>query len=313
MPLNPQVEAVLAAFAQMMPEVDYRTITPAGLRAINDNPMSMGEPPVVAKVEEISIDLPGRTLAARLYVPEGAGENPALTVFYHGGGWVIGTLDTHDNTCRALARESGAAVLSVAYRLAPEAPFPAPLYDCFEALVWAKNNAAKLGIDGTRLAVAGDSAGGNLAAAVAIRARDEGGPALRHQLLIYPATDADLTRPSYVENGGGNYFLSMDMMRWFWEHYIGTLGAPESVHTHVAVLRHENLKNLPSATVVTAEYDPLRDEGVAYAEALAEAGNEVEAELAPGMIHGFFSLFQAIPDAMPYIARAGARLKAAFA
>lgn len=313
MSLNSQVEAVLAAFAQMMPPIDYATITPEGLRAINDNPMQMGEPPAVAKAEDVSIDLPGRTLAARLYVPEGAGENPALTVYYHGGGWVIGTIETHDATCRALARESGAAVLSVAYRLAPEAPFPAPLDDCFEALVWAKNNAAKLGVDGTRLAVAGDSAGGNLAAAVAIRARDEGGPALRHQLLIYPVTDADFNRPSYAENGAGNYFLSLDMMRWFWEHYVGPLGAPESVHSHAAVLRHQNLKGLPPATVITAQYDPLRDEGVAYAEALAEAGNEVEAELAPGMIHGFFSMFAAIPDAMPYIARSGARLKAAFA
>lgn len=309
MTLNPQVEAVLAMFAQA-PAIDFATVTPAALRAANDRPMQMGPPPEVARVEDIAIALSGRTIDARLYVPEGAGENPGLTVFYHGGGWVIGTIETHDGTCRALARESGAAVLSVGYRLAPEAPFPAPLDDCFEALVWARDNAAKLGVDGSRLAVAGDSAGGNLAAAVAIRARDEGGPALRHQLLIYPVTDIDFTRPSYVENGSGAMFLSKDMMRWFWQHYVGDI---DSAHSHAAVQRHENLSGLPSATVITAQYDPLRDEGMAYAGRLAEAGVPVEAEIAPGMIHGFFSMFEPIPDAMPFIARAGARLKAAFA
>lgn len=309
MTLNPQVEAVLAMFAQA-PAIDFATVTPAALRAANDRPMQMGPPPEVARVEDIAIALPGRTIDARLYVPEGAGENPGLTVFYHGGGWVIGTIETHDGTCRALARESGAAVLSVGYRLAPEAPFPAPLDDCFEALVWARDNAAKLGVDGSRLAVAGDSAGGNLAAAVAIRARDEGGPALRHQLLIYPVTDIDFQRPSYVENGSGAMFLSEDMMRWFWQHYVGDI---DSAHSHAAVQRHEDLSGLPSATVITAQYDPLRDEGMAYAERLAEAGVPVEAEIAPGMIHGFFSMFEPIPDAMPFIARAGARLKAAFA
>ena len=309
MTLNPQVEAVLAMFAQA-PAIDFATVTPAALRAANDQPMQMGPPPEVARVEDIAIALPGRTLDARLYVPEGAGENPPLTVFYHGGGWVIGTLETHDGTCRALARESGAAVLSVGYRLAPEAPFPAPLDDCFEALVWARDNAAKLGVDGSRLAVAGDSAGDNLAAAVAIRARDEGGPALRHQLLIYPVTDIDFTRPSYRENGSGAMFLSEDMMRWFWQHYVGDIA---SVHSHAAVQRHEDLSGLPPATVITAQYDPLRDEGMAYAERLAEAGVPVEAEIASGMIHGFFSMFEPIPDAMPYVARAGARLKAAFA
>ena len=310
MTMNPQVVAILGYFAQM-PPVDFATVTPEAMRASSDTPMVMGPPPPVAKVEELEIALPGRTLAARLYVPEGAGENPPLVVFYHGGGWVIGTLETHDGTCRALANASGAAVLSVAYRLAPEAPFPAPLDDCYDALVWARDNAEKLGVDGSRLAVAGDSAGGNLAAAVSIRAREAGGPALRHQLLIYPVTDADFTVPSYIENGDGSAFLSLDMMRWFWQHYVGDLSQP--LHTHAAVLRHEDLTGLPPATVITAQYDPLRDEGMAYAERLAAAGVPVEAEIAPGMIHGFFSMFEPIPDAMPFITRAGERLKEALA
>ncbi|MDE2597364.1 MAG: chloramphenicol hydrolase [Sphingomonadales bacterium] len=309
MPLNPQVAALLDMLSQM-PPVDYATITPERLRALNDQPMQMGPPPPVARAEDVSIALPGRVLPARLYVPEGAAENPPLVLFFHGGGWVIGTIATHDGTCRALARASGAAVLSVGYRLAPEAPFPAPLDDCCEALAWALAHAGALGVDGSRLAVAGDSAGGNLATAAAIRARDEGGPALRHQLLIYPVTDTDFNRASYIENGGAGGFLTTEAMRWFWDHY---LGQRDHVPSLAAVIRHHDLTGLPPATVLTAEFDPLRDEGMAYAERLTAAGVAVEAEIAPGMIHGFFSLFEAVPDAMPYIERAGERLKAALA
>ena len=308
MTLNPQVEALLGFLAQM-PPVDYATVTPEAVREMN-KPMQMGPPPAVAQARDLSLDLPGRTIAARLYVPEGAGKNPPLVLFYHGGGWVIGDLESHDATARALARASGAAVLAVDYRLAPETKFPGPLDDCYDALRWAVDHAGELGVDATRLAVAGDSAGGNLAAAVAIRARDEGGPALRHQLLLYPVTDVDFANGSYTDNGGGAFFLSTAMMQWFWNHYVHDAGDP---HPHAAVLRHENLGGLPPASVLVAQYDPLRDEGLAYAKALTAAGVAVETELAPGMIHGFFSMFEAVPDAMPYIDRAGARLKAALA
>lgn len=307
MTLNPQVEALLGFFAQM-PPVDYATITPEALREMN-KPMQMGPPPAVAEVRDLTMDLPGRSIAARLYLPEGPGETPPLVLFYHGGGWVIGSIESHDATARAIAAASGAAVLSVEYRLAPETKFPGPLDDCYDALVWAAGHAAELGIDAARLAVAGDSAGGNLAAAVAIRARDEGGPKLTHQLLIYPVTDADFANGSYTENAEG-YFLTTQMMQWFWTQYVDDHGDP---HPHAAVLRHDNLAGLPPATVLVAQYDPLRDEGLAYAEALKAAGVPVETELAPGMIHGFFSMFEAVPDAMPYVERAGARLKAAFA
>lgn len=308
MPVNPQVEALLGFFAQA-PAIDFDAITADGLRAVNNRPLVMGPPPEVAEVREVSLALAGRTLAARLYVPHGAGESPPLLVYYHGGGWVVGTLDTHDGTCRALARASGAAVLSVDYRLAPETPFPGPLHDCYDALVWAHDHAADLGIDPARLAVGGDSAGGNLAAAVALHARDHGGPALRQQLLIYPVTDTDFTRASYSENGSGAYFLSTAAMIWFWRQYVGPI---DGGHIPGAtVLRSENLGDLPPAQVIMAEYDPLRDEGVAYAEVLAAAGNQVHSETVPGMIHGFFSMFEFVPDALPSIEAAGARLKAA--
>jgi len=306
MPLNPQVEMLLGYFAQM-PPVDFATITPAAMREGN-KPIQMGPPPAVAEVRDLLLVLPGRTLAARLYRPEGAGENPPLVMFYHGGGWVIGDLETHDATARALARASGTALLSVAYRLAPETPFPGPLDDCYEALVWAADHAADLGIDGSRLAVAGDSAGGNLAAAVTIRARDAGGPAIAHQLLLYPVTDADFTRDSYLRSGTGEYFLGTAMMEWFWAHYVGD---PAQAPTLAAVLRHPNLAGLPPASVIVAEYDPLRDEGLAYAAALAAAGVPVETEEAMGMVHGFCSMFEAVPDALPSIERAGGRLQAA--
>ena len=310
MTLNPAVEALLAMMAEA-PAIDFETANVADARAIFDNPMAFGEPIAVAKTQDIAISLPGRTLDARLYVPEGAGERPALTVYFHGGGWVIGTIDTHDATCRALAKASKAAVLSVAYRLAPEHRYPTAAEDCLAATVWAVENADRLGIDGTRIAVAGDSAGGNLAAAVAIMARDAGAPPLRHQLLIYPVTDTDFTRTSYEANGGGDYYLSTTGMKWFWSHYLGDTSPDNALLA--AVLKQPSHANLPPATVITAEYDPLRDEGDAYAAKLAAAGVAVDAACAPGMVHGFFSMFEMIPDAMPWIERAGANLARDFA
>lgn len=308
MPLNPQVEALLAMMAQA-PQPDFTTMTAAEVRAVSDTPMAFGPPPEVAGVRDLSLPLDGRTLAARLYVPHDAGERPPLVVFYHGGGWVIGTLDTHDATARALAIASGAAVLSVAYRLAPEHPYPLPIEDCFDALCWAAENGAALGVDAGRLAVAGDSAGGNLAAAVAILARDRGGPALRHQCLVYPVADRDFTLPSYVENGGGQAFLSTAMMAWFWDQYLGE--TPLEQASLAALLRHPDLSALPPASIFTAEHDPLRDEGMAYGERLAQGGVAVEAHVAPGMIHGFFSMVQAVPDAQAWIDRAGHSLRCA--
>ena len=307
MPLNPQVEALLAALAGY-PAPDPATASVAEMRAANDTPMAAGPPIAMARVEALEVPLPGRRLEARLYVPEGAGDAPPLTLFFHGGGWVVGSLDTHDATVRALARASGSAMLSLAYRLAPEHPYPAPVEDCFEALCWAADQGAALGVDAARLAVAGDSAGGNLAAACAILARDRGGPPLRHQLLLYPVTDRDYARASYCENGGGEYFLSTGMMDWFWRHYLGETAQQDAPLALLA--RRDDLAGLPPATVIVAEYDPLRDEGLAFAGGLEAAGVPVWAEIAPGMIHGFCSMFEAVPDALGWIDRAGQALAA---
>ncbi len=274
--------------------------------------MIFGELPAVKSIEDLDINLVGRSIKARLYIPRRQGDDaPPLTLYFHGGGWVFGTLDTHDATCRALANASGSAILSVAYRLAPEDPFPAGLEDCYDALEWANGHMRTFGVDASRLAVAGDSAGGNLAAAVAIKARDGGGPALRHQLLIYPVTDRDFTRPSNVMHGNGEYFLSTEAMQWFWRQYLPD-GSPADPPL-AAIYAMPDLSRLAPATIIAAEYDPLCDEGMAYGRRLAEAGVEVEATIAPGMIHGFMSLFGAIPDALPWIGLAGARLRGALA
>jgi acetyl esterase len=306
-PLNPQVEALLAALAGY-PAPDPATASVAEMRAANDTPMAAGLPIAMARVETLAIPLPGRTLVARLYVPEGADNALPLTLFFHGGGWAVGTLDTHDATVRALARASGSAMLSLAYRLAPEHPYPAPVEDCFEALCWAAGQSAALGVDAARLAVAGDSAGANLAAACAILVRDRCGPTVRHQLLLYPVTDRDYARASYRENGGGEYFLSTGMMDWFWRQYLGETASQDAPLALLA--RRQDLAGLPPATVIVAEYDPLRDEGLAYAGGLEAAGVPVSAEIAPGMIHGFCSMFEAVPDALGWIDRGGQALAA---
>lgn len=305
MTLNPQISAVLASI-ENLPPIDFATITPDDMRA-GIIPMPCDAPPAVARVRDLVLDLPRRDIGARLYVPEDAVADTPLIVFYHGGGWVVCSIDTHDHLCRALARQSGVAVLSVGYRLAPETPFPGPLNDCYDALCWVEANAHKLGVDANRLAVAGDSAGGNLAAAVAIRARDEKGPTVRHQLLIYPVTDANFETASYRENGGDGGFLSTAMMRWFWQHYVGNLA---TVPPLAAPLRHANLAELPPATIVVAQYDPLRDEGLAYGEALRAAGVSVQNEEATGMIHGFLTMLEVVPDGYRYLARATDNLRA---
>ncbi len=310
MTLNPAIEAMLAMMAEG-PALDFSTASVAEARAVFDNPVPYGPPPEVASVRDIELALDGRTLAARLYLPlEQDGAALPLVLYFHGGGWVLGNLDTHDVPCRALSNASKAAVLSVAYRLAPEHPYPAAAEDCYAATVWAANNADMLGIDGTRLAVAGDSAGGNLAAAVALMIRDRGGPALAHQLLIYPVTDTDFDRASYKANGGGNYFLSTDAMRMFWDRYLGDIAGEDAP---LAKLIDSDLAGLPPATVITAQYDPLCDEGTAFAQKLSAAGVPTDYHCAPGMIHGFFNMFQIVPDAVPWIEKAGANLAKDFA
>ncbi|MGN6128914.1 MAG: alpha/beta hydrolase, partial [Nocardioidaceae bacterium] len=222
---------------------------------------------------------------ARVYRPGTEGALPTVVLF-HGGGWVIGDLDTHDNMARSICRDCEAVVISVDYRLAPEAPFPAAVEDAVAATRWAAEHLAELGGSDV-LAVAGDSAGGNLAAVVAQQLRDSSGPALAAQLLVYPATDVPGEYPSREENGEG-YFLDVPTMEWFMEQYASEV---ESLtDPRLSPLQAPSLEGLPPAVVVTAEYDPLRDEGAAYAKALSAAGVRVDYREFDGMIHGFIDM-----------------------
>ena len=265
------------------------------------------EPDPVARVEDRRIPGPAGEIAVRLYAPE---DPRGLVVYFHGGGWVIGSLETHDLPLRTLANEAGCSVLSVDYRLAPEHRHPAAVEDGYAAVCWAAENAAELGADPARLAVGGDSAGGNLAAVASLLARERGGPALCFQLLVYPVTDHDFARPSYAENASG-YFLERDDMRWFWDHYLPDAAARDGMTA--SPLRVRDLSGLPPAHVITAEFDPLRDEGEAYAARLREAGVPVTHTRYDGQIHGFFAMAALIPRGRDAIAEAGAKLRAAFA
>lgn len=245
------------------------------------------QPVPVASVMDRTIPGPAGELPIRIYTPEGPGPFPAL-VYFHGGGFVVGSLASGDPTCRALCHGASCVVVSVEYRLAPEHKFPAATDDCLAATRWLAAHAAELNADPARLAVAGESSGGNLAAVTALRLRDEGGPALRGQLLIYPVADYHTPpTPSYIANADG-YLLTRAMMVWFWGHYLSDAG--EANHPHAAPLRAPDLSELPAALVITAEFDPLRDEGERYAERLQQAGVPTQLARYDGMIHGFLLL-----------------------
>jgi len=286
MPLDPQSKFLLDQLAaQGGPQL--HELTPAQARQMFEAMRIPAPGESVAAIEDLRLPGPAGEIPARVYSPEGAAAPSGALVYFHGGGWVIGSLETHDNLCKALANRSAARVVSVDYRLAPEHRWPAAAEDCYAAACHVAERGAALGIDGARLAVAGDSAGGNLAAVVALLARERGGPRLRHQVLIYPVTDHDFERASYRENGEG-YFLTTDAMRWFWDHYVPERGRRDD--WSAAPLRAEKLAGLPPATVITAEYDPLRDEGEAYAARLREAGVPTTLSRYDGQIHGFVSM-----------------------
>jgi acetyl esterase len=244
----------------------------------------MAPPAAIAAVTERSIAGPGGDLCLRIYRPVGQGPFPLLA-FFHGSGFVLCSLDTHDGMCRNLCAGAGCVVVSVDYRLAPEHKYPAGLDDCIVATRWIAEHAAELEGDRDRLAVCGDSAGGNLAAAAALRIRDEGGPSIIGQLLIYPVTDYHSPgTPSYRQNADG-YGLTRDTMVWFWDHYLSD--PSEAAAPYVSPLRARDFSRLPPALVVTAEYDPLRDEGEYYAEKLRGAGTPAITSRWDGMNHGF--------------------------
>jgi acetyl esterase len=283
MPVDPQIQALLDK-GTGVPAT--HTLSIAEARAQYEARIRIMAPPAsVGSVSERTIQGPAGDLKLRIYHP--AGQGPfALLAFFHGSGFVLCSLDTHDGMCRNLCAGAGCIVVSVDYRLAPEHKFPAGLDDCVLATRWVAEHALELNGDAGRLAVGGDSAGGNLAAATALRIRDEAGPALCGQLLIYPVTDYHTPgTPSYQENAEG-YGLTRDTMRWFWHHYIND--PKDAVQPYASPLRARDFSGLPPALVVTAEYDPLRDEGERYADKLRAAGTSCVLSRWRGMNHGFF-------------------------
>jgi acetyl esterase len=290
MPVDPQIQALLDLRAKLPP---LHTLSVAGARlqmAARDIPGL--RQPEIGSVLHRDMQGPGGSLALRIYTPVGEGPFP-LMVFFHGSGFVVCSLDTHDGMCRNLCAGAECVVVSVDYRLAPEHRFPAAPDDCLAATRWVAQNASALRADGGKIMVAGDSAGGNLAAVTALRVRDEGGPKLIGQMLLYPVTDYyQPGAPSMTGNAEG-YGLTRDGMIWFWNHYVGS--PEDGVHPHASPLRAASLAGLPPALVVTAEYDPLRDEGEYYGEALRKAGVPVEMKRWEGVNHGFL-FFPGIVD-----------------
>lgn len=311
MSIDPIAVGLLEQMAQAgMPPLNE--MSPADARVAAEGFRDLaGEPEEVADVSDSAIRGPGGDIPVRIYTPIGAGSDPLpCLIYYHGGGWVLGDIQGVDTACRALANRAGCKVVSVEYRLAPEHKFPAPLKDSYAALEWVAANAASIGVDADRLAVGGDSAGGNLAAAVAIQARDQGGPGLRLQLLVYPVTNHAFGTGSYTDNGDG-YLLTRDMMEWFWDHYLTT--AEDGKDPLASPLQAGDLSGLPRAFVLTAEFDPLRDEGEAYAARLREAGVQVSHKRFDGQIHAFFQMLGVFPAATEAIGDAAVELKSAFA
>ncbi|MBI4197772.1 MAG: alpha/beta hydrolase [Chloroflexi bacterium] len=307
MPLDPQAEAVIK-LQEAAGEPPLHTLSPALARAIRHaRPVAKG--PEVARSYNTRIPGPAGAVPARVYVPFGDGPFPCL-VYYHGGGWVIGTLDMSDGTCRHLCTGGGCVVVSVDYRLAPEAKFPLPAEECYAAAQWVHGHAPSLDVDPRRVAVGGGSAGANLAAAVALMARDRGGPPLVHQLLVYPVTDRNFNTPSYIQNGAG-YMLTCESMIWYWDHYLSS--PADAQNPYAAPLQAKDVSRLPPALVITAEYDPLRDEGEAYARRLQDAGVSTHYSCYPGMIHGFFGMHEAVDKARQAVEEACGALRQAFA
>jgi len=304
MPLDPALEAML----KQMAEAEAPALSEMSPVEAREMYRAMQQTLPTCELHSVADDM-ANNVPVRVYRPSAAGGLPCL-VFFHGGGWVIGDLDTHDSVCRQLAARVQCVIVSVDYRLAPEHPFPAPLDDCYQALRWVVDNADKLNIDPTRVAVGGDSAGGNLSAAVSLKSKMEGGPSLSYQLLIYPVTDTAMDTPSYEENKEG-YMLTRDSMVWFWNQYLGT-GEENRRNPLAAPLRADDHSGLPPACVITAEFDPLRDEGERLGEKLAAAGVETTIERFDGMIHGFFGMTHLVEGAREAMDLAALRLKTAF-
>jgi acetyl esterase len=309
--LHPQARALLDLIAQKgIPPT--HTLSVADARAVyrDRRCVTQPAPPAVAEVRELQASGPPGPIPLRLYRPMGATPGAVLPVlvFFHGGGWVIGDLDTHDTLCRELANGAGFAVVAVDYRVGPEHRFPAAVDDALAATRWVGAHAAEWRLDATRLAVGGDSAGGNLAAVVSIATRDAGDLPIAFQLLIYPATDQHRRLPSHTENGQG-YLLTGDTMAYFTGHYIADPAQFDD--WRASPLLRDDLSGLPPALVLTAGYDPLRDEGRAYAERLTAAGNRAACLCFERQIHGFILMGRVLDEANTAVALCAAELRRA--
>ena len=308
MPLDPLAKQFLDQFAASgMPPID--SMTPVDARVATETMLcAIADVPDVASVQDRRIPGPAGEIPIRVYAPESRVPQPIL-VYFHGGGFVIGNLASHDPLCRLLAARIPAIVVAVDYRLAPEHPFPAAAEDAYAAARWVAEHAREIGGDPGRIAVAGDSAGGNLSAVVSLLARERGGPKIVHQVLIYPVTDFSFETRSHIDNAEG-YLLTRSLMHWFLGHYFS--GPTPRTDPRFAVLRAPDLSGLPPATVLTAEFDPLRDEGESYAARLRAVGVPAALTRYDGMIHGFFANPALFPQAVTAIDDVAGVLRGAF-
>lgn len=310
MPLDPVLKAFLDQVASMGGPKTWEMTPPEAREAFAGLMQLAGPKDIpIGKVANIAIPATRGEIAARSYAPVAANSQPLPTlVFFHGGGWVIGNIDTHDGLCRMIANGSGCRVISVEYRLSPESKFPGPVEDALGALEWIEKNAAQLGVDANRLAVGGDSAGGDLAAVVAQIAKEKGAPKLSYQMLLFPVTQIGEETTSLREYAEG-YFLERKTLDWFYAHYLPT--DADKKDPRISPLHAEDFSGLPPAYVMLAGFDPLHDEGLAYAKKLRAAGVTVTVADYPDMVHDFIYLQAVLPQAAEALNTAAAALKAA--
>jgi len=286
MPLDPDMKALLDQMAAAKVPA-FHQMTPQAAREQMARRTAGGDTVPVARVEDRKVAGPNGDIPIRIYTPNGNGPFGVL-VYFHGGGWVVGSIEMTDQPCRMITNEAGCVTVSVDYRLAPEHKFPAGPEDCYAATMWVAENAVSIKCDAGRIAVGGTSAGATLAAATALMARDRGAPKIAYQLLVYPATQRELNTPSQKQFAEDGYILSRADMEWFWGHYLAS--DADARNPYACPARAKTLGGLPPALVITAEYDPLCDEGAAYAARLKEAGVETEYVKYEGMVHGFISV-----------------------
>jgi acetyl esterase len=307
--LDPSAAAVIEAFrAANRPKYETMSAPEAREASKLGRAVVQPDPPELASVEDTTVPSPHGPIPVRVYKPKTLKSSPApALIFYHGGGWVICDLDSHHTVCAEIADQAGFMVFSVDYRLAPEHKFPAAAVDAIAATEWIVANAAKFGIDKTKVFVGGDSAGGNLTAVVTLNARANGGPKFAGQVLIYPATDMAMTHPSH-SNPDTDVLLTNSMMRWFIDHYLN--GTTDVDDWRASPSRAKDLKGLPQAFLMTAGADPLHDEGVDYKDRLKASGVEVTYSDYPGQFHGFWTMGKLIPEANKLTAEVAQWLKA---